>query len=382
MHVDEALAAIDERNDDVNAVVTLDRQATGTGDGPLAGVPMTIKDAWATAGMRTTSGLREHVDRIPTEDAPAVKRLREAGAVILGKTNVPAEIGGQETANELFGRTSNPWNLERTAGGSSGGAAAALASGMCALELGSDSGGSIRQPAHCCGVFGHVATHGLVPVVGHLPPVVGNLLTDAGPMATHPALLAAALHVLADHDLRPAEPVQRVGVWCERTSAGVAAAIESIGGEPIPEAPFDLGWAELVAFHVWLADQGEADHEPVEAERRRLADGWIALLDRYDVVVCPVSPVVAVAHDPDPGAVQSIDHRLERTIDVDGVERPYLDQVTWNIVVGLAGLPATVAPVGFADGLPVGAQVVGRPGDDLTTIAVAGEIGRFVAPPG
>src|SRR5688572_4852289 len=199
---EQMLERIDARNRDLNAVVTVEAEAAlaeaarrdaelrlGNVLGPLHGVPMTIKDAFATAGLRTTAGMPSRADHVPVDDAEAVARLRAAGVVVLGKTNVPEEITGQETANVLFGRTSNPWDPTRTPGGSSGGAAVALATGMTPLELGSDSGGSIRQPAHCCGVFGHVPTHGLVSLRGHLPTIEPDeperdvALTAVGPMA-------------------------------------------------------------------------------------------------------------------------------------------------------------------------------------------------------
>jgi amidase len=160
--VEVHLDRIARYNGELNAVVTLDAdgarrkadqrdadQRAGLPCGPFHGVPMTVKDAFATNGIRTTSGVADRRDHIPSADAIAVARLVDAGVVVLGKTNVPEGVTGQETANELFGRTNNPWAPDRTPGGSSGGAAAAVAAGLTALEIGSDSGGSIRQPAHC-----------------------------------------------------------------------------------------------------------------------------------------------------------------------------------------------------------------------------------------
>jgi amidase len=449
----------------LNAVVTLDaggarrradeldRARRDRGPvGPLHGLPMTLKDCWATRGLRTTAGQPDLADHVPRGDAVAVDRLRRAGVVVLGKTNLPAGVTGQETANELFGRTCNPWDPDRTPGGSSGGAAAAVAAGLSPLELGSDSGGSIRQPAHFTGVFGHVPTHGLVPLRGHLPSrplddVGGDTdLTAAGPLARSAADLDLALGVLAGPDEPEAAGLRldlpppaiastrglRVAVWLGdedlTASREVRDAIEAAvarladaGASVVGRGPaFSTAEACEVAFLLWVASTasgtGDEDHarlvgeaalvEPrpgadlpalraagqamrhrdwqrLDATRRSLSAGWAALLDEVDVVVCPAAPVPALLHDPEPALVHDVDHRLAMTIDVDGRPRPYLEQILWNTVVGMAGLPSTVAPVGRTPaGLPVGAQVVGRPYGDRTTIAVAGLLGRFEPPPG
>jgi amidase len=457
--VEAHLDRIDRYNGALNAVVTLDpggarrraderdrELAQGRRRGPFHGVPMTVKDAFATAGIRTTSGIAERRDHVPDEDAVAVARLIEAGVVVLGKTNVPEGVTGQETANALFGRTVNPWHPDRTPGGSSGGAAAALATGLTALELGSDSGGSIRQPAHCCGVYGHIPTQGLVPLRGHLPLVPLHEerlqidLMGVGPLARHPTDLAAALDMLAGpdgHDRagwtvslprpRIAGPVGlRVALWADDPDFPVERAVrerlefagERLGAagahvDAVARPPFTLAEAERVAFALWVAsttasttdfasivraadalapgDDGlparrlraEAmrhhDWVALDGARRAMTRGWAALFERFDVVLCPVSPVVAPPHDPEPTKVADIEHRLARTIDVDGALRPYLDQLTWNIVVGMCGLPSTVAPLGLSPGgLPVGAQIVGPPFADHTTIAVAGVVADVV----
>ena len=455
--VEMYLDRIDRWDGALNAVVTVDADGArrradaldaehdaGHSRGPLHGVPMTVKDAFATAGIRTTSGSTERAGHVPTEDALAVARLVAAGAVILGKTNVPEGITGQETANALFGRTNNPWDPGRSPGGSSGGAAAAVAAGLTALELGSDSGGSVRLPAHCCGIYGHVPTQGLVPLRGHLPLVpldeVGMQvdLMGVGPLARSPLDLAVALGVLAGPDVQDGRAWQvtlppshlsdptdvRVALWTDDddfpVSSGVRLALEEAGGrleaagvvvDRHARPDFRLADAEQVAFALWVASttmssdnfaelstlagglpperddraarrlraEVMSHHEwtRLDGERRRMSRAWEALLADYDVVICPVSPVVAVPHDPEPALVADLDHRLARTIDVDGRARPYLEQMTWNIVVGMAGLPSTVAPVGVdASGLPVGAQVVGPRFADLTTIAFAGGLAR------
>ncbi len=464
--VDLYLDRIERHNGALNAVVTLDPEgarrtarecdravAEGREVGPLHGVPITVKDAFTVAGMRSTSGMTDLADDVPDYDAFAVGRLRGAGAVILGKTNCPPGVTGQETANEVFGRTNNPWDLSRTCGGSSGGAAVALAAGLTALELGSDSGGSIRQPAHYCGVYGHAPTHGLVPLLGHRPSVGPDQpgkdidLLYVGPMARCAEDLELALGVIASPDpvtgtgwaldLAPArvEDVRslRVGVWADDpacpTGPEVAAVLESAAdalesaGASVDRAArpsFPLAEAQEVAFALWVAASSErtgdeemdrlrqvaarggdslevrravAETMPhrdwlrTDSRRRRMQTAWLELLDRVDVVVCPVTPVPALPHDPEHDQIASVDHRIARTMDVGGEPRPYLDQLTWPIVVGMAGLPATVVPLGLTpDGLPVGAQVVGKPGEDRRTLAAARMVaevtGGFRRPPG
>jgi len=455
--VEAALDRIDAEDGDLGAFTTVDAdgslaaarraddaRATGRACGALHGVPVSLKDCWATAGLRTTAGMRDLADHVPDADAAAVARLRASGAIVVGKTNLPAGVSGQETANAVAGRTRNPWDRSRTSGGSSGGAAAAVAAGFVPLDLGSDSGGSIRQPAHCCGVYGHLATHGLIPQRGHLPSVpvddVGAVLDlfSIGPIARHPADLALALDVVAGADplgppawdLRlppaqvPADDVRGVRVLVVPTDPAcptgtdvraalgrTADALADAGAEVVDGwPPFDVDHAMEVAFRLWVAassedDDGDggaddelsrareeartmthADWLALDAERRRLARCWTALLEQVDVAICPISPIPAVPHDPEPTAVDEVGHRLERRIDVDGNCRPYLDQIRWNVLTGMAGLPATAVPLGrSAGGLPVGAQVVAAPHRDRTTIAfaeaLAGVVGGYEPPP-
>jgi amidase len=208
------LDRIHQHNGALNAVVTLDVErgqeraaeadAAAARDewwGPLHGLPMTVKDTMETAGLRTTAGAKELRDHVPKRDAEAVARLRSAGAVVFGKTNAPKYAMDTQTHNEVFGTTNNPWDPARSPGGSSGGAAAAVAAGLTGLELGSDIGGSIRNPAHYCGVFGLKPTHGVVPVRGHIPGPPGSLSTPdlgvVGPLGRAADDLALALDVLA-----------------------------------------------------------------------------------------------------------------------------------------------------------------------------------------
>ena len=227
--VEAQLGRIEKFNPALNAIVTLDTDnarcrareadraiATGEACGPLHGVPITLKDSFDTAGLRTTSGYRPFRDRVPVEDATPVARLREAGAIILGKTNLPALANGLQTNNTLFGRTNNPWDLGRTPGGSSGGAAAAVSAGLSFLELGSDIGGSIRIPAHFCGVYGLKATAGRIAAKGHvasarrLPAPTGCEalfeLASFGPIARSIEDLELVLRIISEPGTPPLTP--------------------------------------------------------------------------------------------------------------------------------------------------------------------------------
>ena len=452
--VELQLERIERLNRQLGAVVLVDvdgaRERAGAADaalrsrravGPLHGVPITVKDALATAGMRTTSGQPDRAGHVPDADAVAVARLRSAGCVLVGKTNVPEGVTGQETANPLFGRTSNPWDPDRTPGGSSGGAAAALAAGLTWLEIGSDMGGSIRQPAHCCGVFGHVPSHGLVPQRGHLPSVPlhdrdgEQDLMEVGPLARSAGDLRVALLAIAGPDDHEADAWRlalpgaraddlrsfRVGVWLDDPAAPSDAAVravqedavtalEAAGAQLIRDArpAFSLADAWRTAFALWVAASSDSTPEDEAAElaacaraldphdhtlraqriraeamahrdwlardgeRRTVARAFGALFEDVDVLLCPVIGIEAPEHDQEPDEVASVEHRLGRTIDVDGRPRPYLEQLLWSTVVGMARLPATALPVGRTrSGLPVAVQVVGRYLDDLTTLRFA-----------
>src|SRR4051795_9529803 len=211
------LDRIDRLDGPVNAVVTLDTDrariaadaadaalARGDGVGPLHGLPVTIKDAIETEGIRSTGGARELTDHVPVADAPAVARLKDAGAIVFGKTNLPRWSADLQTFNDIFGVTSNPWSLEHTVGGSSGGSAASVAAGFTSFELGTDIGGSVRIPSHCCGVFGLKPSFGVIPQRGYLDHVGGGT-TDAdinvfGPIARSADDLDLLLGVLAGPD--------------------------------------------------------------------------------------------------------------------------------------------------------------------------------------
>src|SRR5213082_733013 len=208
------LAQIATHNLTLNAVVTLDAErayerareadaalARGQVWGPLHGVPFTLKDALATAGMRTTTGFPPLADYVPQEDSSVTARLKAAGGILLGKTNVAMMLAYYQTTNPIFGRTNNPWNIERTPGGSSGGAAAALAGGMTPFEIGTDLSASIRIPAHFCGVCGLKPTEQRVPLTGLIPglptPWSVRIMSCIGPMARTVDDLALLYSIIA-----------------------------------------------------------------------------------------------------------------------------------------------------------------------------------------
>jgi amidase len=289
------LARIDERNPACNAVVAVDAERAladaaradegVAGDavrGPLHGVPMTVKDTFETAGLVTTAGAPALARHVPTTDALVVSRLRAAGAVIVGKTNTPLYAGDIQTYNDVYGLTRNPWDPARTAGGSSGGSAAALAAGISPLDVGSDIGGSIRIPAHCCGVYGLKPSWGVIPGRGHIPPAPGSLIeTDVacpGPLARSVGDLAVALDVLAgprpeeavawrlelpvpdtDRDRRPGVRGLRLAVVTDDPAVPVAGEVQAVlrafadrladAGAEIREQPLPVPLEE--SAHLW-----------------------------------------------------------------------------------------------------------------------------------
>lgn len=453
-YLERLIDRVDRLDGPLNTVVTLDLErarrradaadlAVRRGDplGPLHGVSMTIKDSFQTGGLRTTSGAPELRDFVPESDAVPVARLRASGAIVFGKTNLPIWAGDTQSYNEVFGTSNNPWDLTRTVGGSSGGAAGALAAGFTPLELGSDIGGSIRGPASTCGITGHKPSFGIVPAIGQIPGLPGTLsqadLAVAGPMARTVDDLELALDVLAGPDdwegtawdlqLPPArhERVEdyRIAVWLDEPSAPIAAEIRELivgAAESLAEAgarvdfdarpdfEFDyasrtylqlLGAAECGGFShdeiERMAEQPDSEQEGLvpgfytlrhrawlSANERRLQmrRKWRDFFGQWDAVLLPVLPTDAIPHD-------HSEPMAARRILVDGVERPYLDQLLWVGFIGAAYLPATVVPIGRTSaGLPVGIQIAGPYLEDRTTLALARHLetrlGGFAPPPG
>ncbi|GLY50022.1 amidase [Lentzea sp. NBRC 102530] len=435
---DEAIARIERDDHVVNAICVPDfdraraaarhaDQARARGeDRPLLGIPVTVKESYDIAGLPTTWGMPEHRDRHPAEDAVQVTRLKQAGAVILGKTNVPLGLQDIQTFNELHGTTRNPWNPDRTPGGSSGGSAAALAAGFGALSLGSDLGGSLRTPAHFCGVHAHKPTIGIAATRGMgAPPAPASPaehdLAVVGPMARSARDLTLLLDVMAGPDplthgkayaltLPPPRHARisdfRILVLDEHplvpTSAAVHAAVHKVaealtnGGARVDRhSPLLPDLTEAATTYLRLLFAGSVARFRIDEEQLRETQlshhDWLALHARrelhrhgwrqffagYDVVLCPITPTPAFPHDHDPDV-------MRRRIDIDGDQRPYFDQLVWAGLATMPGLPATAIPTGPADGLPVGVQLIGPMFEDRTPLKLAEllehEIGGFHAP--
>lgn len=411
------------------------RRAGGARLERLAGLPITIKDSFEVTGMPTTCGLEQLRDHRPEEDADAVALLRAAGANIFGKTNLPAGASDWQSFNPVYGLSRNPWNPERTVGGSSGGAAGAVAAGFTSFELGSDIGGSIRIPAHFCGVFGHKPTYGLVPLRGHVPPPPSMLsqpeLGVAGPIARSAGDLALLLSVLADRALAAPRRERledfRVGVWmgdgAYRVDGAYRRALEGyIGdlrrsGATISEVdlPVDPQQSYETYLQVLFAIVGAPAPDEADAferlasdddtglaaklarymrtslgewfqlaeRRERLFSAWRTFFQVYDVLLCPAVPVVAFPHMAEGSGVHS--DQLFRRVSIDGEPAPYLD-FTWQGLALVANLPASVMPTGrLVDGLPAGMQIIGPYAEDLTSIRfaelAARALGGFLPPP-
>lgn len=405
---DAAIARIEALDGDINAVVVRDfdraRAAADAADAagargeraPLLGVPMTVKEAFDVAGLPTSWGFEQHRGFIAKTDAVAVQRLKAAGAIIIGKTNVPVGLADHQSVNPVYGRTRNPVDLDRSPGGSSGGAAAALASFMVPLELGSDIGGSIRVPAAFNGIWGHKPTYGALSADGHYfpgtdghAPVMGVI----GPMARGPDDLALALDLLADRPLAKAESRApsgwRILVMATHPFAAIArpiaAALERIGtalegegarvdreSDLVPDLSAQFGhFMQLLMTALTRGAPQDGGAPPTLGawfdlldHQARAVRAWSALFAEYDAVIAPAFGVTAFPHD-DTEVTQ-------RRLMVDGEPTRYGLQLAFSALASLPMLPATSVPVG-ADpgGLPIGVQVIAGAWKDHQAIAVA-----------
>ncbi|WP_125777113.1 amidase [Antribacter gilvus] len=399
--LDARLTRIRDLNPGLNAVVSLDPDAAtdaarraddalarGIDVGPLHGVPITLKDGHDVAGMRTTIGTPVF-DRVPDRDGTVAARLRAAGAIIVGHTNVPPFLGDYIAENPIFGRTSNPWDTQRTAGGSSGGAASALASGLTPVEVGSDLAGSLRVPTHFCGVYGLKATEHRIPITGFFRPVDGTaqsvrIMTSLGPMARDLDDLELMLRLMAgpdglDSDVPPvALPARRKRspgslrlAWApELPGAPVTdelrAEVERVAGEAAAAGAVvhqrlpGLDWSgqrvfgelmSLTEVYAPGAEQTTLDWYFHALERRdRWVSAWERFFDDYDALILPPAASVAFLH----GAT--------------GTD----EQGRSCVFANLAGLPALTLPAGMSAGrLPIGVQIVGPRWSEIQLLEVA-----------
>ena len=425
---DAHIAQILRLNPQLNALVDFEpervrEQARRVPPGPLSGLPVTIKSSISVAGMRCEIGSTLNRGSIPERNAVAVERLIDAGAVILGTSNCPEFLMAYETENLLHGSTRNPWNLEYSAGGSSGGEAAAIAAGMSAGGLGSDSGGSVREPAHFTGICALKPTAGRVPAAGHLPPCQGpfSFLGAIGPMARTVGDLALLLAMAGGRDLGdpnsvPAvyRPVTReearetvVGMFeddglspvTQETRAAVQQAADSLRKQGFRVRPFrpqaleaarKLWWTFFVQCGALLYASTIRGHQqelsptfrdfldlaraeaPLTADS--LLEAWVASdriraellaeMQAFPILLCPVCSIPAF-------------RPFERSWTIDGVAVSYFDAMRYAQWFNLLGGPAAVVPVSrSASGLPIGVQIAGRPYEDELVLAVAAAIER------
>jgi amidase len=442
--LEDLLARAERINPALNAIVAWDieraraaaaaaDEATASGEsrGALHGLPLTVKDTYETAGLVTTAGAPELAKYVPETDAVAVARLKAAGAIVFGKTNTPLYAGDWQTYNEVYGRTSNPWDLTRTVGGSSGGAAAALAAGLTPLEFGSDIGGSIRIPAHYNGVFGHKPSWGIVPLRGHIPGAPGSLTTPdiavAGPLARSVGDLRLALDIVAGPlaqeaagwklELNPGPALHDVaglrvatvfgdGAQVAPISAEVRANLDSFAAKlaaagarvdavalPVPLAEGLAVWLDIAAP---ILGAGMPEHlyaefaalENVPGDSPQLRAGRAFAL-RFRAVVAAMElrerqraawagffeqyDVVLAPVMPTVAFPHDTKRPLgERTIDVDGTIVSHEAAATWCCAVGGVLLPIVTLPTGpSATGLPVGVQVIGPYLSDLRLLRIA-----------
>ena len=435
---DEYIRQIERLNPRINALVDFDpgrilqqAQASRESNGPLAGLPVTVKSSISTAGYRCEIGSLVNRGSIPANDATVVARLRAAGAVILGTTNCPEYLMAYVTDNRLHGHTNNPWNLDYTPGGSSGGESAAIAAGMSAGGLGSDSGGSVRVPAHFTGICSLKPTPGRIPSEGHLPPCIGpfSFMGAIGPMARTIADVALLFQALAGQDaVDPSSPpvvlrqpsledIRRMPVGyfeddglvpvTPETRQAIQAAAQALreagfdvrpfrpqGLEPARklwelfflrcgamfEEPLVRGHEDQLSpvFRDFLARAHAAGPLSAEevltawAESDIIRHRLLAQMQEFPLLLCPVAAVPAFRRD-------------ERSWTIDGKQVEYLDAMRYTQWFNLLAAPAAVVPVGRSpEGLPIGVQIVGRPFEDefvLRAASVIDDAFGYVLPP-
>ena len=453
--LDHYLDRVARLNSRLNAIVILDDErarkrakradrAAGKSDwwGPLHGLPMTVKESFDVEGLPTTWGHMRHKNNVARQHALAVHRLIGAGAVIFGKTNIPVGLADWQTYNPVYGTTNNPWDVTRVPGGSSGGAAAALAAGLTGLELGSDIGASIRNPAHYCGVYGHKPTFELCPTHGHnLPPNVSTKdMMVIGPLARSARDLGMVLDIIGQPDESTARGVRislakpqtdirklRIAVLTDAATAevddsvqaGILAAAQcfakagaTVSDKARPDfnlhdahrtyihllrgatctAVQDEDYAALRrraprvrddddSYEAWMIRATTMSHREWHGwheKREAMRHAWQRFFRDWDLLLCPTATTAAFEHNHE-------GERWRRMITVNGKPQPTTTQLFWAGLSGMAYLPSTVAPVAFSDErLPIGVQIVGPQYGDLQCISAAQflerELQPFVAP--
>ena len=447
----DAIGRIERHDGGINAICVRDfdraLQAARAADAalargehrPLLGIPMTVKESYNIAGLPTTWGIPEQKNFVPTEDALSISRVKDAGGVILGKTNVPLGLGDWQSYNDIYGTTNNPYDLARTPGGSSGGSSAALAAGYGPLSLGSDIGGSLRVPAFHCGVYAHKPTYALVPNRGHtappLPPLPFNRdLAVIGPMARSAADLSVLLDVMAGPDPIEAGQAYRLELPAARHGALQDFRVLVIDSDPLLPADKDVrGSIETLAAKLGKAGVQVSRQSPLLPDFAASSRIYLRLLmalmgASYPPEIQKSARVAAAELKPDdislraerlrgiglshkdwlmadagrtriraqwrelfqnfdavicpimptPAYVQDQSPEQElRHIKIDGKDYSYPDQLAWPGIATLPGLPSTAVPLGLnAQGLPLGVQIVGPFLEDRTPLKLAELIER------
>ena len=406
--VDAAIGRIEELDVHINAVVVQDferaleqakllEKSSPGADQSLFGVPMTVKESFNVAGLPTSFGLEPYASHIASEDAQLVQRLKAAGAIIIGKTNVPPDLTDWQSNNRVYGRTNNPHDHARSPGGSSGGSAAAIAAGMVAAEYGTDIGGSVRVPAHFCGVWGHKPSWGLTSKRGHQHPAFGakpahdGILSVAGPLARNGQDLAALLQIGAERPLaRTAKPIRQCRILAvtqiddapvdasvldpiEATIAALEAAGVRVerSSDLLPDIPLHHRQYMRMMNTAMARGAPRADGtEPSAREWFELLDAqaaceqeWEQLFQTFDFVLAPPAPVLATPHVEGP--------LFKADLSINGTNVSAASGLAWAGIATFPNLPSTVVPIGQTGDLPCGVQVIGPRWGDLDCIDAA-----------
>ena len=455
--LDHFLARVEKYNPRLNAIVWMDKDKArkrakaadaalkkGKRWGPLHGVPLSLKESYQVAGTPTTWGASALKDNVTDTTAVAAQRLIDAGATFFAKTNVPLMLADWQSYNAVYGVTRNPWDLDRTPGGSSGGSSASLAAGLTALDAGSDIGSSVRNPAHYCGVFGHKPTYGLLTMRGHALPnsVSAADISVIGPLARSAADLDLALDIMAGPDPDDGGYMKVALPKCDKTSLKqfrVAVKLtdpnSEIDGEyadqlqalvdrlakagcKVKEAAPDIDTNRLNDVFIRLLRAATSARTPdadiamwqqelandqsseflkqsvdgvtmthrrwlqLNNERHQMRLKFNAFFKDYDILLCPVAASAAFPHDHEHEG-----KRWQRRITINNKRAPPTDQLFWAGFSGLVYLPSTVGPAGITPSrLPVGYQAIAAQGRDKTSIAFARLVekacGGFEPPPG